>query len=146
MQETTLVSAAIPAADLLSSYAIAYLGTVSAGEPLEPVEGNDRLKIPPILLSGGKNFALRVRGDSMVGDGVRDGDILIVQRQRKARNGQMVIAVVNGEATLKRIYRTEERVELRPSNPEMKSIFLDESSGSVEVRGVVIGLIRRFLA
>ena len=125
----------------LPSFKIPLLGTVPAGDPLEPIEGIDRLKVPRILLSSGENYALRVRGDSMVEDGIRDGDVLVVKRQATAENGQTVVAVVNGEATVKRFYRLENRVELRPANPLAKSIVLE--SGAVEIRGVVIGLIRR---
>jgi repressor LexA len=142
--ESPYAREAIPAAGLFLSLPVALLGTVSAGEPLDPVEGDDLIRVPAFLLRDGQNFALRVRGDSMVGDGVRDGDILVIRRQRSAKSGQTVVAVVNGEATLKRIYRTEGRVELRPANPAMKSIFLDESTGMLEIRGVVIGLIRQF--
>jgi len=128
----------------LPSFTIPFPGTVPAGDPLEPIEGNDRLKVPRILLSNGENFALRVRGDSMVEDGVRDGDILVVKRQVTAANGQTVVAVVNGEATVKRFFRTGCRVELRPANSVLKSIVLEEGSGTLEIRGVVIGLIRNF--
>ena len=119
-------------------------GTVPAGDPLEPIEGSDRLRVPRILLSSGENFALRVRGDSMIEDGVRDGDILVVKRQATAVNGQTVVAVVNGEATVKRFYQTGRLVELRPANSALKSIVLEEGSGTLEIRGIVIGLIRNF--
>src|SRR5262249_7490350 len=128
---------------LFPSLPIAFLGTVSAGEPLELVEGDDLIRVPALLLLDGQNFALKVRGDSKVGDGVRDGDILVIRRQRWAKPGQTV-AVLNDEATVKRICRTEGRVELRPANPAMKSILLDENSGCVEIHGVVVGLIRAF--
>ncbi len=125
----------------LPSLTIPLLGTVPAGDPLEPIEGSDQLNVPRILLSDGENFALRVRGDSMIDDGIRDGDVLVVKRQATAENGQTVVAVVNGEATVKRFYRNEGRVELRPANSTVQSIVLE--SGEVEIRGVVIGLIRR---
>jgi len=125
----------------LATRTIALLGTVSAGKPLEPFEDRNHVIVPKILLSGGENFALRVRGDSMVEDGIRDGDVLVVKRQPTAENGQTVVAVVNGEATIKQFYRHEDRVELRAANPLVKSIVMD--SRAVEIRGLVIGLIRR---
>ncbi len=128
------------------SVAIPLLGTVAAGKPIEPIEGRERIEIPPGLLSSGENFALRVQGDSMIEDGIRDGDVVIVKRQAAAENGQTVVALVNGEATVKRLYRKGNRVELRPANPALKSIFLDEGSGELEIRGIVIGLIRKFKA
>ena len=125
----------------LPSFTIPLLGTVPAGDPLEPIEGSDQLSVPRILLSDGENFALRVRGDSMIDDGIRDGDVLVVKRQATAENGQTVVALVNGEATVKRFYRKEGGVEFRPANALAKSTVLE--SGAVEIRGVVIGLIRR---
>ena len=91
----------------LPSFTIPLLGTVPAGDPLEPIEGSDQLNVPRILLSDGENFALRVRGDSMIDDGIRNGDVLVVKRQATAENGQTVVALVNGEATVKRFYRKE---------------------------------------
>ena len=119
----------------LPSFTIPLLGTVPAGDPLEPIEGSDQLNVPRFLLSDGENFALRVRGDSMIDDGIRDGDVLVVKRQATAENGQTVVALVNGEATVKRFYRKEGGVELRPANPLAKSTIVES--------GVVIGLIRR---
>ena len=129
---------------LLDLQAIQFPGVIAAGKPFEPIETGEQLKVPRILLSHGKNLALRVRGDSMVDAGIRDGDIVIVRRQRTAENGQTVVALINGEATVKRFYRTEGRVELRPANPLLKSTFLEEGSGTFEIRGIVIGLIRSF--
>src|SRR6266849_3375347 len=125
----------------LPSFTIPLLGTVPAGDPLEPIEGSDQLNVPRFLLSDGENFALRVRGDSMIDDGIRDGDVLVVKRQTTAENGQTVVAVVNGEATVKRFYRLENRVELRPANPAAQSITLE--CEAVEIRGIVISLIRK---
>ena len=126
------------------SFTIPLLGTVAAGKPIEPIETTEKIEIPRSLLGSGENFALRVRGDSMIDDGIRDGDVVIVRRQATAEDGQTVVAVVNGEATVKRLYHKNGRLELRPANPTLKSLFLDESAGTVEIRGVVVGLIRRF--
>jgi len=78
----------------------------------------------------------------MVEAGTRDGDIVISRRQRTAENGQTVVACVNGQATVKRFHRTEGRVELRPANAAVKSIILEDGSETLEIRGIVIGLIR----
>ena len=126
------------------SFTIPLLGTVAAGKPIEPIETTEKIEIPRSLLGSGENFALRVRGDSMIDDGIRDGDVVIVRRQAVAEDGQTVVAVVNGEATVKRFYRKNGRVELRPANPTLKSLFLDESAATLEIRGVVVGLIRKF--
>jgi repressor LexA len=69
---------------------------------------------------------------------------VVVRRQSTAEDGQTVVAVVNGEATVKRLYRKSGRVELRPANPALKSLFLDESTGELEIRGIVVGLLRKF--
>jgi len=124
--------------------AIPFPGAIAAGKPFEIIDGTEQLKVPRFLLGHGKNLALRVRGDSMVEAGIRDGDIVIVRKQRTAENGQTVVALVNGEATIKRFYRVGSRVELRPANPLLKSTFVEEGSGSFEIRGIVIGLIRNF--
>ncbi len=126
------------------SFTLPLLGTVAAGKPIEPIEGSEKIEVPQSLLSSGENFALRVRGDSMIDDGIRDGDVVIVKRQATAESGQTVVALVNGEATVKRLYRKGGRVELRPANPALKPLFLEEGAGDLEIRGVVIGLIRKF--
>ncbi len=126
------------------SFTIPLLGTVAAGKPIEPIETTEKIEIPRSLLGSGENFALRVRGDSMIEDGIRDGDVVIVRRQATAKNGDTVVAVVDGEATVKRVYRGADRVELRPANPALKPLFLDETAGTLEIRGVVVGLIRKF--
>jgi repressor LexA len=129
---------------LLDLQAIPFPGAIAAGKPFEILEGHEQLKVPRYLLSNGKNLALRVRGDSMVDAGIRDGDIVIVRKQRTAENGQTVVALVNGEATVKRFYRAGGRVELRSANPLLKSTYLEDGSGTFEIRGIVIGLIRNF--
>ncbi|HEV8336798.1 MAG TPA: transcriptional repressor LexA [Candidatus Polarisedimenticolia bacterium] len=126
------------------SFSIPLLGTVAAGKPIEPIEGSEKIEIPQSLLGSGENFALRVRGDSMIDDGIRDGDVVVVKRQAVAQNGQTVVAVIDGEATVKRFYRKGGRVELRPANPALQPLFLEEGAGDLEIRGVVIGLIRKF--
>ena len=126
------------------SLTLPLLGTVAAGKPIEPIEGSEKIEIPRSLLGGGENFALKVRGDSMIDDGIRDGDVVIVKRQATAANGQTVVALVDGEATVKRFYRHGRRVELRPANPALTPVFLEEGAAECEIRGVVIGLIRKF--
>jgi len=132
------------AEDGVPAFSIPLLGTVAAGKPIEPIEGSEKIEIPQSLLGSGENFALRVRGDSMIDDGIRDGDVVVVKRQAVAQNGQTVVAVIDGEATVKRFYRQEGRVELRPANPALQPLFLEEGAGDLEIRGVVIGLIRKF--
>lgn len=121
---------------------VPLLGTVVAGEPLESEEVPDWVEIPESLLRRGEHFALRVRGDSMIEDGIHEGDLLVVQRRETAEVGQTVVAVVDGEATVKRFYRQNGRIELRPANASYAPIVADPES--VQVRGVVVGLVRSY--
>ena len=121
---------------------VPLLGRVAAGRPIEAIRDPDTIEVPEVLLKGEDNFALRVVGDSMVDEGIRDGDIVIVKRQRDAQNGQTVVALIGDDATIKQYYRRGTRVELRPANPRMSSIVVDE--GDLQVQGIVVGLIRKF--
>ena len=121
---------------------VPLLGRVAAGRPIEAIQNPDTVEVPEALLRGEDHFALRVVGDSMVDDGIREGDIVIVKRQRDARNGQTVIALIGDDATIKQYHRRGPKVELRPANPRMRPLFVDEAD--IQIQGVVIGLIRRF--
>lgn len=121
---------------------LALLGTVMAGRPLDSEELSESVEVPESMLGRGEHFALRVRGDSMIGDGIHDGDLLVVQRRGDAEPGQTVVAVVDGEATVKRFYLQGERVELRAANERYAPILADPES--VSVRGVVVGLLRKY--
>ncbi len=121
---------------------VPFLGVVAAGAPIEAVEVPGSIEVPDNFLGNGDNFALRVKGDSMIDDGIRDGDILIVARQPQAENGQTVVALVNGEATVKKFYRHGEDMELRPANENMKPIRAP--AREVEIAGVVVGLLRNY--
>lgn len=121
---------------------IPFLGIVAAGTPIEPIEIPESIDVPESFLGNGQNFALRVRGDSMVEEGIREGDILIVSRQNRVANGQTVVALVNGDATVKKFYRQGEEVELRPANSRMKAIRVPASE--VEIVGAVVGLLRHY--
>jgi len=125
-----------------STTVLPLLGRVAAGRPIEAIQNPETVEVPEMLLRGEDNFALRVVGDSMVDEGIRDGDIVIVKRQRDAQNGQTVVALIGDEATIKQYYRRGTRVELRPANPRMSAIMVDE--GDLQVQGIVVGLIRKF--
>jgi len=118
------------------------LGRVAAGRPIEAIAQPETVEVPEMLLRGQDNFALRVVGDSMVDEGIHDGDIVIVKRQREAQNGQTVVALIGDDATVKQFHRRGGRIELRPANARMTSIVVEE--GDVQVQGIVIGLIRKF--
>jgi len=117
-------------------------GYIAAGRPLDVEVSNETITVPDRLTSRGENYVLKVRGDSMVEDGIFDGDYVIIARRETADNGEMVVASVNGEVTLKRLYREGPRVRLQPANSMMSPIFAP--ARDVAVQGVVVGLMRRF--
>ncbi len=118
------------------------LGRVAAGRPIEAIHDPEEIEVPEPLLRGEDNFALRVVGDSMVDEGIRDGDIVIVKSQRDAANGQTVVALIGDDATIKQYFRHDGRIELRPANARLRPIFVAE--GDLQIQGIVVGLIRKF--
>jgi repressor LexA len=121
---------------------IPLIGRVMAGKPVEVFENHEPILVPPMLLRAGTHFVMEVRGDSMIDDGIREGDLVVVQQQVAPNNGDTVVAVVHGEATIKRFYRRGPIVELRPANAQMAALQVDAQD--VEVKGVVAGLIRKY--
>ena len=117
-----------------------YLG--EDGRPIDVDVSDEVITVPERLTTRGENYVLKVRGDSMIDDGIMDGDYIIVAHRREADNGQMVVANVSGEVTLKRFYKEGERVRLQPANSMMGPIYA--SARDVMVQGVVVGLMRRF--
>lgn len=120
------------------------LGRVAAGTPIEAIETPDTLTVPKDLVRHAhRSFALRVRGESMVGEGILDGDYIIVEQRATAENGETVVAVLDGEATVKRFYRERHgRVRLQPANPHMEPIVVREKE--VEIRGIVVAVLRKY--
>jgi repressor LexA len=121
---------------------VPLLGRVAAGTPIEAVEDSETVALPEELLGRGETFVLRVRGDSMVDEGILDGDLVVVESRRDADNGATVVALVRGEATVKRLFRERRRVRLVPANQRLKPIVA--AAEDVEVRGVVIAVLRRY--
>ena len=123
------------------SMRVRILGRIAAGAPIETLEDPEELDLGELLPKDRDVYALRVHGDSMIDDGVHDGDLVLVERRNHAADGDMVVAVLPDEhATLKRIYREGARWRLQPSHPTMQPIYAPQ----VEVRGIVIGVVRRF--
>jgi repressor LexA len=117
-------------------------GYIAAGRPLDVDVSDETIAVPDHLTSRGENYVLKVRGDSMIEDGILDGDLVIISRRERAENGEMVVANVHGEVTLKRLYQEGERVRLQPANSMMSPIYAP--ARDVSVQGVVVGLMRRF--
>jgi repressor LexA len=120
------------------------LGCVAAGAPIEVFESAETFSVPAEMVrKRAETFVLRVRGDSMIDEQIRDGDHIVVERAHEARKGEMVVALVHGsEATLKRFYRKGAKVVLEPANPAYRPLELPASE--VEVRGIVRGLLRSY--
>ena len=125
----------------LATAHIAMAGIVAAGAPIEPIPQTERVEVPKSMLGRGDTFALRVKGSSMRDDGILPGDVVVVQKQSTARNGQTVIALVNGEATIKIYHRKAGSVELHPANDTMKPIVVHETD-TLHIEGIVVGVIR----
>jgi len=121
---------------------VALLGRVAAGTPIEPVESTETVTIPEDMLGRGETYALRVQGDSMVNEGILDGDLVVVERRPEADNGATVVALVRGEATVKKFYRDRRKVRLVPANEKLAPMVVPAED--VEVRGVVIAVLRRY--
>jgi repressor LexA len=121
---------------------LSLAGVVAAGMPIEAVEAPEIVGVPEDMLGSGDYFALRVSGQSMIEEGIFDGDTIVVKSQARADNGQTVVALVDGDATVKKYYRWSDGIELRPANPDMESIFVHE--GEFRIRGVVVGLMRKY--
>ncbi len=157
-----------PRAQLLQArdeiLSLPLLGKVAAGAPIEALEHDEFVDVPPSMVrNASKTFVLKVQGRSMIEDAISDGDYILVQKQNSAGNGDIIVATVDNEATVKRFYlhshrdlksknliseipkelsHAERLIELRPSNSSMKSLwYLPEQ---VEIRGVVVGLLRKF--
>jgi repressor LexA len=122
---------------------VPLLGEVAAGMPIEAIENPEPVEVPRQFVGAKETFVLKVRGDSMVDDGIRDGDLIIVESRRMAQPGQTVVALIDGlEATVKRFYPEGETVLLRPANQAMAP--LRYPAAQVTIQGVVIGLMRRY--
>jgi len=122
---------------------IVLMGTVAAGLPIEALEDQETINLPEEWLGKGRTFALRVRGDSMIDEQIRDGDTVVVEARETARNGETVIALVDGDSvTVKQYFREGAQIRLQPANPTVPVLIVDEER--VRIQGVVIGVLRRF--
>jgi repressor LexA len=116
------------------------VGNVAAGTPILAEQNIETyLPVPTDFVGSGTHYILQVKGDSMIEAGIMDGDFLIVRQQADAANGEIVVALLDNEATVKRFFRQEDYIELRPENSAMQPIIVDH----VEIAGKVSGLLRR---
>ena len=121
---------------------IPLLGSIAAGVPIEAIENSDRISVPMHMLGRGQYYALKVKGESMIEDGILSGDIAIIKHQNQAENGQIVVAVVDNETTLKHYFKKAKQIELHPANKSMKPIVIKDKE--CEIRGVMVGLLRTY--
>ena len=119
------------------------LGRVAAGAPIEAVVSNETVAVPDDLVGKRDTYALRVRGESMIDEQIRDGDIVIVEDRKTAENGETVIALLHGaDVTLKKFYRDNGRIRLQPANDKIQPLVVD--ANQVRIQGVVVGVMRRY--
>ena len=120
------------------------LGAVAAGQPIEAVSDVEEVSVPESFLTRGKNYVLRVSGDSMIDEHIQDGDLVVLEERVDAHNGEMVVALVDDESvTLKKYFREKNGViRLQPANPALQPIYVTEDR--LRIQGVVIGVMRRY--
>jgi len=120
---------------------VPFMGYIAAGRPIEAVPVGEEIDVSEMLASEKDSFVLRVKGDSMIDEQIRDGDYVLVERRDDAEDGETVVALLgDGEATLKKFYREKGRIRLQPANPDMEPIYARE----VTIQGVVIGVVRKY--
>ena len=122
---------------------IPLLGTIAAGQPIEAIQEKETIAVPQNKLpSSGEVYALRVVGNSMVDENIKDGDVILVKQQDTAENGQKVVALIdNHEATLKKFYKERGRIRLQPANKSMEPIIL-RNGRDISIQGIVLDVIR----
>lgn len=123
---------------------VPLMGTIAAGKPIEAIQERETIELPPSLIGRKDTYVLRVQGDSMIEEHIRDGDYIVVEQRDTADNGETVVALLGGnEATLKKFYREKDgRVRLQPANPTMSPIYCEASECLIQ--GVVIAILRKF--
>ena len=133
----------VPAQDKPEARDVPLAGLIVAGEPIEAVRGNELVAVPEDMIGRREVYVLKVRGESMVDEQVRDGDYVIVENRTDPKNGEMVVALLNGEnATLKKFYREKSQIRLQPAHPTMKPIFVQDDE--IAIQGVVVGVMRKY--
>lgn len=130
------------AAERPKVFRLPIAGTIAAGQPIEAIEErSEYVWIEASLARDPNNFVLKVRGHSMIGDGINDGDFVVIQPQTTAENGETVVALLGGNGvTLKRLYREKGHIRLQPANPFLEPLIVSD----VAIQGKVVAVIRRY--
>jgi repressor LexA len=134
----------VPTPVAVKAVELPLLGKVAAGSPIEAITASETIFVPEDMVGRRDTYVLQVKGDSMIDEQIRDGDFVIVENRKHARDGEMVIALLDGDsATLKKIYREGGgMVRLQPANARVKPIVVDQDRLSIQ--GVVIGVLRKY--
>jgi repressor LexA len=129
--------------DAAEQFDLPLLGRIAAGRPIEAISNRESIMVPPNLRTARPCYVLEVKGDSMIEEGILDGDWVVIEQRDHARNGEIVVALVDGEeATLKRIEQTPGQVILHPANSSMQPMrYLPEQ---VQIQGVLVGQMRSY--
>jgi repressor LexA len=131
---------AIQLSDYRPGSGLPLLGLVAAGAPTQAVQQEERLEFSE-LFGGPNEYALKVRGNSMIDDHIDDGDFVVIRKQETAENGERVVAMIENEVTLKRFYKERDRIRLEPANGEMEAIVVHPSEA--KILGVLVGVVRK---
>jgi len=134
----------VPSEVKVQAVELPLLGRVAAGTPIEAIEASETIFVPEDMVGRRETYVLQVKGDSMIDEQIRDGDFVIVENRRTARDGEMVIALLDGDSTtLKKLYREGGgKVRLQPANARVKPIVVDQDR--LRIQGVVIGVLRKY--
>ena len=134
----------VPTEVKVEAVELPLLGLVAAGSPIEAIEASETIFVPENMVGRRETYVLQVKGDSMIDEQIRDGDYVIVENRQTADDGEMVIALLDGEnVTLKKLYREGGgRVRLQPANARLEPIFVDQDR--IRIQGVVIGILRKY--
>ena len=126
-----------------SSAVLPLLGYVTAGQPVEAIVNVEQIAVPESFQTRGTNYVLQVQGESMIEEHIQDGDYVIIEQRPEARNGEMVVALLDGEkTTLKKFYREHDKIRLQPANPALEPIWTTEDR--VQIQGIVVGIMRKY--
>lgn len=123
-------------------FELPLLGNVAAGKPIEAIENKSAIEVPPAMADKGDCFVLKVKGVSMEEDGILDGDFVVVRKQATAENGDTVVALIENEATVKKYFKKNDYVELRPAHTGMDPIPVKD--GDFHIAGKVVGVLRYY--
>ena len=134
----------VPTHVTVQAVELPLLGRVAAGTPIEAIQASETIFVPEDMVGRGRTYVLQVKGESMIEEQIRDGDYVIVEDRTMARDGEMVIALLDGEnVTLKKLYREPGgRLRLQPANSQMQPIVVNAED--VRIQGVVIGVLRKY--